>query len=183
MIKIGERDPYIGGRRYVFHNTALQPKGAFSVFSGHPCPNTITRNNIFDCPGTLTGRRELVIPSDFDYDLFNGIHLVPGYEEHGIKAKVAFVRSFGLEWYLAPTITTVKWGKTPVEHYGKKYVVTDKIITVPNPLIDAGVLIPGFNDDYRGEKPDIGAFELGNLPIKFGRHAVEPIIYAPWELQ
>jgi len=183
MIKIGERNPYIGGRRYVFHNTALQPKGAFSVFSGHPCPNTITRNNIFDCPGTLTGRRKLIIPSDFDYDLFNGIHLVPGYEEHGIRAKVSFIRSFGLEWYLAPTTTKIEWGRTTTEHYGKKLTVTDKVMTVPNPLIDAGVLIPGFNDDYKGEKPDIGAFELGNPPIKFGRHAVEPVIFAPWELQ
>ena len=82
MIKIGERDPYIGGRRYVFHNTGLQPRGAFSVFSGHPATNIVSRNNIFDCPGTLTGRREPASPSDLDYDLFTGIHLVDGYEEH-----------------------------------------------------------------------------------------------------
>ena len=186
MIKVGERDPYIGGRRYVFHNTSIQPKGAFSVFSGHPCPNTTTRNNIFDCRGTLTGRRKLVIPSDFDYDLFTGILLVPGYEENGIKVggkRTLFIKSNKLEWYLLPTIESVKWGKTPVEHYGKKYVVTDKVFTFPNPAIDAGVLIPGFNDDYKGEKPDLGAFERGNPPIKFGRHAVGPPILAPWEIQ
>ncbi len=50
MIKTGERGEYRGGRRFVFHNTALQPNGAFHVFSGHVNPNTVTRNNIFDCP-------------------------------------------------------------------------------------------------------------------------------------
>ncbi|HUV12444.1 MAG TPA: right-handed parallel beta-helix repeat-containing protein, partial [Acidobacteriota bacterium] len=45
MIKVGQRDEFGGGRRYVFHNTALQPKGAFRVFSTHVCPNTVTRNN------------------------------------------------------------------------------------------------------------------------------------------
>ncbi|MFC1562766.1 hypothetical protein ACFL4Z_01800 [candidate division KSB1 bacterium] len=183
MIKVGEREPYIGGRRYIFHNTALQPRGSFSVFSSHPCPNTITRNNIFDCPGILTGRRELKIPSDFDYDLFTGIHLVSGYEKNGIRAKPSFVKSQGLEWYLAPTTTMIKWGRTTTEHNGKKLTVTDKVITIPNPAIDAGILILGFNDDYYGEGPDLGAFEIMNPPIKFGRHAVEPFIYAPWEIQ
>ena len=183
MIKIGERDPYIGGRRYIFHNTALQPKGAFSVFSGHPCTNNVTRNNIFDCPGTLTGNREPAVPSDLDYDLFTGIHLVSGYEEHGIRGKPAFVQSYGLEFYLAPTTTTIHWGRTTTEHDSEKLTVTDKVLTIPNPAIDAGIIIPGFNDDYKGEGPDMGAFETGNPPIKFGRRAVEPVIHAPWELQ
>ena len=57
MIKVGQRDAYGGGRKFVFHNTALQPSGAFHVFSGHVNPNTVTRNNIFDCPGRLTSSR------------------------------------------------------------------------------------------------------------------------------
>ncbi|MHC4539077.1 MAG: hypothetical protein ACYTEK_20740 [Planctomycetota bacterium] len=46
---------------------------------------------------------------------------------------------------------------------------------------DAGVLIPGFNDDYKGKAPDMGAFERGNPPLKFGRDAQDGITPAPWE--
>ncbi|MBA7627641.1 hypothetical protein ES703_35108 [subsurface metagenome] len=102
-----------------------------------------------------------------------------GYEKHGIRKKPSFVHSQGLEFYLAPTIRTVKWGKTPMQRGGKTVVITDMIITVPNPAIDAGVLIPGFNDDYKGKAPDMGAFERGNSPMKFGRHAQGQTVLTP----
>ena len=181
MIKVGERGEYKGGRRYVFHNTALQPKGAFRVFSSHACHNTITRNNIFDCHGPLTGLRQADPPSDFDYDVFTGLNMGQGYEKHRIRKKPSFVRSQGLEFYLAPTITTIKWGRTTTQRGGKTVVITDKLITIPNPAIDAGVLIPGFNDDYKGKAPDMGAFERGNSPLKFGRHAQGQTFLTPWE--
>jgi len=183
MIKIGERDPYIGGVKYIFHNTALQPRGAFSVFSGHPCTNNVTRNNIFDCPGTLTGRREPAVPSDLDYDLFTGIHLVEGYEKHGIRGKPSFVESLSPEFYLAATTTRIHWGVTTTTHDGGELRVTDKVMTVPNPAIDAGIRLPNFNDDFAGEAPDLGAFERGRPPLKFGRHAYGEgeMFVAPWE--
>lgn len=181
MIKVGQRDEFGGGRRYVFHNTSLQPKGAFRVFSSHVCPNTITRNNIFDCPGPLTGLRKPDIPSDFDYDVFTGLRMGLGHEEHGIRQKPAFVRSQSLEFFLAPTLTTVKWGKVPVERGGETVILTDPVVTIPNPAIDAGVRIPGFNDDFKGEGPDMGAFEIGNPPLRFGRHAQAATKLAPWE--
>ena len=181
MIKIGENAPYIGGIKYIYHNTALQPRGAFSVFSGHPCTNNVTRNNIFDCPGTLTGNREPVIPSDLDYDLFTGIHLVPGYEKHGIRAKPAFVESYNLEFYLAPTTTKIEWGRTTTVHDGKQLTVTDKVMTIPNPAIDTGIRLPNFNDDFTGDGPDMGAFERGNQPLGFGRHGDGSPSNAPWE--
>lgn len=182
MIKVGQRNEFGGGRRYVFHNTALQPKGAFRVFSSHVCPNTITRNNIFDCPGPLTGLRVPDIPSDFDYDVFTGLSMGLDQEEHGIRQKPAFERSQNLEFYLAPTVSTVKWGKVPVERGGKAIILTDPVVTIPNPAIDAGVRIPGFNDDFKGKGPDMGAFERGNPPLRFGRHALATSTPAPWEL-
>jgi hypothetical protein len=181
MIKIGEREPYIGGIRYIFHNTALQPRGAFSVFSGHPCTNNVTRNNVFDCPGTLTGRREPAVPSDLDYDLFTGIHLVEGYERHGRGGNPAFIESPRLEFYPALTTTRIEWGVTTTVHDGKELRVMDKVITVPNPIIDTGIVIPNFSDGYMGEAPDIGAFERGAPPLLFGRHPGGRDGYAPWE--
>ena len=36
----------------------------------------------------------------------------------------------------------------------------DFTLRADSPAVDAGVLIPGFNDDYKGAAPDIGAFEF-----------------------
>jgi hypothetical protein len=183
MIKMGERAPYSGGRRYVFHNTALQPRGAFRVFSTHPVSNTVSRNNIFDCPGPLAGRRRPNPPADLDHDLFTGLNTGLDYEKHAIRIRPSFVPSRGLEFYLAPTTTRIKWGKTEVEHHGRKWTQTDKVVTVANPAIDAGVVLPGFNDSYQGRGPDLGAFERGNPPLKFGRQALNPGTCPPWETQ
>jgi hypothetical protein len=86
MIKTGQRGEFGAGRKFVFHNTAIQPKGAFHVFSSHINPNTVTRNNIFDCPGRLTSSRQVDIPCDFDYDLFTGMDRGIARERHGIRS-------------------------------------------------------------------------------------------------
>ena len=43
----GERVSTGLGYRFIFHNTALQPKGGLDVFSSHELHNAVSRNNIF----------------------------------------------------------------------------------------------------------------------------------------
>ncbi len=181
MIKVGQRDEFAGGRRYVFHNTAIQPKGSFSVFSGHINPNTVTRNNVFDCPGRLTSSRDAEPPSDFDYDLFTGMDRGGASERHGIRGKPSFIPSTNLEFVPALTTTKIQWGKVNIQQGERTVTLTDPVVTVPNPIIDAGVVIPGFNDDFAGDAPDLGAFERGGAPIRFGRTADPDFRPAPWE--
>ncbi|UCG56477.1 MAG: right-handed parallel beta-helix repeat-containing protein [Phycisphaerales bacterium] len=181
MIKVGQRDEFGGGRRYVFHNTALQPKGSFHVFSGHVNPNTVTRNNIFDCRGRLTSSREADPPSDFDYDLFTGMDRGLAKERHGLRGKPSFIPSTNLEFFPALTTTKIQWGKVKIQGGGRTVTITDPVVTVPNPVIDAGNIIPGFNDDFIGDAPDLGAFERGGPPIRFGRIADRNFKPAPWE--
>jgi len=181
MIKVGERDAFGGGRRFVFHNTALQPKGSFHVFSGHVNPNTVTRNNIFDCRGRLTSSRPAEPPSDFDYDLFTGMDRGLARERHGIRGKPSFVASTNLEFFPARTTTKIQWGKVKIQQGERTVTITDPVVTVPNPVIDAGVVIDGFNDDFVGAAPDLGAFERGGKAIRFGRRASAGFKPAPWE--
>lgn len=181
MIKVGEKDEFGGGRKFVFHNTAIQPKGAFHVFSSHVNPNTVTRNNIFDCPGRLASSQEVETPCDFDYDLFTGMDRGIAQERHRISGNPAFVKSYALEFYPASTTTRIKWGKVPTQFGDKTVTLTDPVTTVPNPIVDSGVRLANFNDDYAGKAPDLGAFELGRPPIRFGRRAAGDI-WAPWEL-
>ncbi len=181
MIKVGQRDEYGGGRKFVFHNTAIQPKGAFHVFSGHVNPNTVTRNNIFDCPGRLTSSRPVETACDFDYDLFTGMDRGIAKEGHGIRGKPSFIKSYALEFYPSSATTKIKWGKVPIKQGDKNVTLTDPVMTVPNPVVDSGVKLANFNDDYAGKAPDLGAFELGRPPIRFGRRATGNH-WAPWEL-
>jgi hypothetical protein len=178
MIKTGDRD-FGGGRRFVFHNTALQPNGVLNIF-GAPTANCITRNNIFHASGRLvppgaTREGAPALPSDFDYDLFTGADLGAAEEKHGIKLDwrlgPLFVRSHRLEFFPSSTTTRVVGGKIPVKFGTEERIVTDPMLQVPNPVIDAGVLLPGFNDDFTGKAPDLGAFEAGRPPLEFGRRA------------
>jgi hypothetical protein len=181
MIKTGSRNEFGGGRKFVFHNTALQPGGAFTVFSGHSDPNTVTRNNIFDCPGRLTGTEAPEDPGDYDYDFYSGNERGYAKERHGVRGRTAFISSHYLEFYPAAVVTKVQNGKIPMNMGSKVVVITDPVLTVPNPVIDAGARLPNFNDDFSGRAPDIGAFEVGRPPLRFGRRAGENI-WAPWEL-
>ena len=45
-----------------------------------------------------------------------------------------------------------------------------------------GVRLPGFNDELTGLAPDIGAFETGMPPLRFGREMAPGFQRAPWEV-
>lgn len=178
FIKTGERNEFGGGRRFVFHNTLLQPNGVFDGFTSHVNPNCVTRNNIFDVPGRLATDNEKEPVSDYDYDFFSGdIKGRSAKEDHAIKFSTTpagtklYNFSYSLEFYPRSTINSIKWGAYPYEFGEKKLNITDPVLWIKNPLINSGCLIPGFNDNYKGSAPDLGAFETGAPPLQFGRRA------------
>ena len=183
-IKTGERDEFGGGRKYVFHNTIVQPRGVHTVFSSHVNPNCVTRNNIFDARGTLASTREKEPASDYDYDFYSGNDRGSAQEKHGVRGRVAFLPSYKLEFYPAARVTGVRFGVFPTDMGGgEKRNITDPVVNLPNPVIDAGEVLPNFNDGFAGPAPDLGAFELGRPPIEFGRRAYLKFDegWAPWE--
>jgi hypothetical protein len=156
MFKAGDKDAFGGGRRYVFHNTALQPRpergarlpgGAGAGISGNtrqPLTNTVLRNNIFqvwrpDWPSireTGPGGN-----NDADYDLYNGRIAARVEQRHGVRD--------------TPVLE-------PPGHrrgYG---------LARNSPGVDKGARLPNFNDGFQGKAPDIGAQELGAEPLRFG---------------
>ena len=163
------------GYRFIFHNTALQPGGALDVFSGHELHNAVTRNNIFYARGQTYPKDSGPPRNDFRNDLTGG-YLGGGF------VKSMFLVSERMEWYLAPTVNKIEWGRIESVRNGKTVAITDPLIQAPNPAIDKGVRIPGFNDDFTGAAPDIGAFETGLPPLRFGREMAPGFQRAPWEL-
>jgi hypothetical protein len=171
----GERVSTGLGYRFIYHNTALQPKGALDVFSSHELHNAVTRNNIFHARGRTYPQDRGAPSNDFKNDLTGG-YLGGGF------VRSMFLPSEGLEWFLAPTVNRIKWGRVEYTRNGKTFSITDPLVQVKNPAIDAGVLLPGFNDEYTGAAPDIGAFETGLPPLHFGREMAPGFARAPWEL-
>lgn len=173
----GKEVPGDQGRRYIFHNTALQPNGALSIFSGHGVVNAVSRNNIFRVRGdSYPDGKSDGPPNDFRNDLIGG-YLAGGF------IRSMFVPSDRLEWFLAATVPSVKWGQVKFPRGDREIVITDPVVQIPNPAIDKGVLVPGFNDDFKGTAPDIGAFENGNPPLRFGRAGSPDFVRAPWEIR
>ncbi|MCF7972415.1 MAG: right-handed parallel beta-helix repeat-containing protein [Phycisphaerae bacterium] len=171
----GQEVPGDRGRRYIFHNTALQPSGAMNVFSGHGVSNAMSRNNIFRVRGsTYPSNRGDGPSNDFRHDLTSG-YITGGF------VRSMFVPSNRMEWFLASTVPAIQWGKVEYARGSKTFTITDPVVQVPNPAIDKGVRVPGFNDDYQGTAPDIGAFENGNPALRFGREASPGFARAPWE--
>jgi hypothetical protein len=163
--KSGTGDGFGNGRRYVFHNTVMQPppypggkltSGADSgIYGPQSLTNTVSRNNVFhtwknwhDAIGGNAG----AVANDLDYDLYNG-KMPPGSERHGVR---------GVPVYLP--------GHGPASGANGLYQLAPG-----SPGRDAGVPIPNFNDGFAGSAPDMGAHEGGTPPMRFGvRGGAEP---------
>jgi len=170
----GERVSTGLGYRFIFHNTALQPKGGLDVFSSHELHNAVTRNNIFYSRGRTYPEDRGDPRNDFKNDLRGG-YLGGGF------VRSMFLPSEGPEWFLAPTMDKIQWGRVEYTQNGKSFAITDPQVQAKNPAIDAGVRLPGFNDDFTGSAPDIGAFENGLPALRFGREMAPGFARAPWE--
>ena len=171
----GERVSTGLGYRFVFHNTALQPNGPLDGFTSHELHNAVSRNNIFYSRGRAYPTRSTPPENDFKNDLTGG-YLAGGF------VKSMFLVSEKLEWFLSPVMNKVEWGRIESVRNGKKVAITDPLVQAPNPAIDHGVRLPGFNDDFTGAAPDIGAFETGLPPLRFGREMAPGFQRAPWEV-
>jgi hypothetical protein len=172
----GERVSTGLGHRFIFHNTALQPRGALDVFSSHELHNAVSRNNIFYSRGRAYPQDRGAPHNDFKNDLTGG-YLGGGF------VRSMFLPSQTLEWYLAPTMNRIQWGRVEYTRSGKNFSITDPMVQVKNPAIDAGVPLPGFNDGFTGAAPDIGAFETGGPALRFGRESAPGFSRPPWETQ
>jgi len=162
------------GYRFIFHNTALQPKGGLDVFSSHELHNAVSRNNIFYSRGRSYPKDRGEPGNDFQNDLTEG-YLGGGF------VKSMFLPSERPEWFLAPLVDRIQWGRIEYKKNGREFAITDPVVQVKNPALDKGVRLPGFNDEFTGAGPDIGAFENGMPALRFGRDMAPGFERAPWE--
>jgi hypothetical protein len=162
FLKMGEAPLTGGGRAYIFHNTILQPAGpsdsrdsagcteGLSQSGGPELLSVVSRNNILHVRGK-TGksiRDASTQPThDYDFDLISGMVVSAGNQE--------------------------QHGAIGVPVYAASRPAGDFSLDPRSPGFDAGVRIPNFNDDFRGQAPDVGACEAGSAPLEFGVNAYQ----------
>jgi hypothetical protein len=147
---------------FLYHNTCFtekagQPGFLFKQYSNWD--NIISRNNIFAGTENALESWSTQNPVDFDFDdlfttatgkLISWVNTnymsvgefsaATGLEQHGLNVAPGFVDAAGADFQLSGT----------------------------SQLIDKGVVIPGVNDGYNGNGPDIGRFERGANSVVAG---------------
>jgi hypothetical protein len=138
---------------YLFHNTAdafLPGNNGLYIKSPGTWTLLYARNNVWAGTDYAMNNYNTGQPTDLDYDdLWNGnsgdlvrwddtrydtlaaFTAATNQEAHGLSADPGFTDAAGGDYSLDPA----------------------------SALVDAGVVIPGINDDYVGAAPDIGAYE------------------------
>jgi len=160
MFKSGSSSDFNNGRRYLFHNTMLQPMDDGSVNYGggggagvggtgdnQLVHNTVSMNNIYNIWKANSAVYQVGTDNTFQNDMFNG--RMDTAVVGGINATPTYAEGNG-------------WKAGPSGLYALK---------AGTPGHDAGVRINNFNDNFQGAAPDVGAAEAGIAAMKFGIEA------------
>lgn len=174
-----------------YHNTFITENNTGSRY-----PNSDFRNNLFlgsDGPNVISSLHLTTSYSMSDYNGYRpniGIEspdkqfrgLNPAGEQIGFKTLEDFSQASGLEVHsvivdydifddLDKPVHAMKKGlPSPVYHA----VDLNFALNPEGKAVDAGILIPNINDNFKGEAPDLGALELGNSSPIYGARWLNP---------
>ncbi len=163
----------------VLHNTVVKQGDAFGAYPGVPITALFARNNLFlgGAPGTYGGygngegkvlAMAYAVAPDLDFD---------GYGSTvGFDGRVGDVRFSSLT-ELRATTTEVHAVQVGLDVFAAvvpspaplvQHAPADLLLRPGSAAIDAGVVLPGIDDDYTGTAPDLGAVELGGSVPAYG---------------
>ena len=139
--------------------------------------NIVTRNNLF----LTAGGTGLYVGTpncqdcDFDSDGYGGYKQFASWNrKHGYKT-IADAKSGGLiyknkgAYAIDPATCFASGLKAPTDR-NKEYAIEelDFRLAEKSDAVDKGVVLPNFNDGFKGEAPDLGALEYGEALPHFG---------------
>ena len=182
FIKFNVGDTASHGWTYIYHNSGYclvrgDDSGVGISFAPNlPCTNKILKNNIvmvnewcvrawrpdnvldYNCYYHIPNRAPRRFQANTKtYNTLAEFARAVGQETHGLYADPSFVSSEDAGKYAAPAV-----GAALADIVVLKDPMTGDLRLRPgSPCIDGGVLIRGFNENFRGKAPDIGAFESG----------------------
>jgi hypothetical protein len=171
----------------IFHNTSVKHGTPALLYTSEEVRHCLSRNNLYVGTTDRYGMDFLARMTDcnFDYDGFAG-----GPFE-------VFLRWNGVRY---PTLDDVK-RRAPVLRHATQLAVAgfasgatapdvvarafspppDLRLAADSGAVDAGEVLPGLNDGFQGRRPDLGAYELGDLLPHYGprQRVPEPMSNAP----
>jgi hypothetical protein len=170
---------YGGGRFYLYHNTVYKSAtaeiGNGSVrapFNGDQLGLTsgISRNNIIHSNAAI---------GSFYIDVINGEYVrqrdaTDGVTTPGCSYRYDLVGAGKSAWTQVEGSTCIIADPVYVTSPTDKATLGTYALQIGSPGLDAGVVIPGFNNggtlapSYNGTAPDMGAQERGHTPLRFG---------------
>ncbi|HYE17875.1 MAG TPA: right-handed parallel beta-helix repeat-containing protein [Tepidisphaeraceae bacterium] len=164
-----------------YHNTVVKKGPPMLVLTPEPASNLVMRNNLFVGTNYVAGVKMSAcawecLPRmtycDFDYSAFVGegypVYLkwngtrYPTFE--AMRAKSPIERN-ALRLKAAGLFAS---GAVPPSDEKVEQKVTDLRPAAGAGVVDAGEVLPGFNDGFGGKGPDIGAYEAGEEMPKYG---------------
>jgi hypothetical protein len=159
----------------MIHNTIVRNGPPTMVMTGEPQYNAYARNNLFigtqgralhyDCPN---------IDCDYDFDGFAGVSGDVFLKWNNIKyPSLDEVRkNCPVEKHctVVDNKTVFASGLLPPDDNKKIFErkIVDLRLKEGSAAIDAGEVLPGFNDGFTGKAPDLGAYEFGSELPQYG---------------
>lgn len=160
------------GPIYLLHNTADAglsdaPGIQISHGSSYGWALIYARNNTWTSKNYVLRNSSIEYPVDFDYNnLWNSNNdILVRWGDDNYSTLVAFQRATGQE------TNGINVNPGFLQPQAGGYALAPS-----SSLIDAGVLLPGINDDYIGAAPDIGVFETTAVALS---QVHLPIVYTP----
>ncbi len=141
------------GVSYLFHNTSYAERPdnhGFWIKSPGSWRNIIMRNNLWVGTAHALNNANTAQPIDIDYDLFWN------------QGESALIR-WGAASYTSLATFSAATGRNRHGMAADPLLLDpehlDFTLSASSPAIDAGVILPGINDSFSGDGPDLGAHE------------------------
>lgn len=167
----------------IFHNTSLRNGGGFNIVPAHETvTNLLLRNNLF--LGTGGTGLNVGTPNmrycDFDNDGYGGFQTFATWNARKTYKTIEDARAGG-EIYkdkgahsIDASTCFASGTKPPADpKVEASPEACDMRLAEKSGAIDKGVVLPNFNDGYKGAAPDLGAFEFGAELPHYGPRAAK----------
>ena len=151
------------------HNTILRSGNPLKLSTSDTIYDCYSRNNLFvGTSGRAYDCSPLSVDCNFDYDGFAGYSGDIFFKWNNVKYHTPedVRRSCPIERHIVvmgPGEIFAAGTKAPPDEltvYDASKI--DVRLKPDSPAVDAGEILPGFNDGFRGKAPDLGAFEVGD---------------------
>ena len=158
----------------IFHNTAVKSGPPLVLYAGgEKVRNSVYRNNLFIGTAGNYGYecRAPMVDCDFDYDGFGGSFPTFLYWNQvryttmdEARAKAPVYRHA----VLVDLASAFASGARPPTDAKRQCQPVDMRLSSGSAAVNAGQVLPNFNDGFAGKGPDLGAVELGDALPHYG---------------